>query len=605
MPTSLTRGVKWLTTTQVAIHLHLSEETVRGLCAAGSLPGAVQDRPGSPWRIPEGAVKAYQRTHQPTRTRVNKSAKTLSALFAILLAVVSAFADVGGARTQLVAWWKDLTFPHERAGETLILIATFERTEGVADAAPHDEIARSIRIEAKDCGLERLTVAVHPTRLDPDDRAAAERLGRRYNASLVIWGGVTAVRTTVSFLNLRAPETDASEVRISDTANNLLANPDAFVQFITRDVPGQMAFCVLFAAGQACETRKEYDLAARVIEQGIKALPDNIIYPEAAAAHFLLGWLYQIHLADLDHAITNYNQAVTLQPNLAKAYNNRGVIYGAKGKLDRAIEDCDRAIALQPNLAMAYSNRGNAYLFKDDFNHAIADYDQAVAIQPDCAQFYVNRCFAYNAKGEFDHAIEDCNRAITLQPDLATAYSGRGSVYLSQRDADHAITDYNQAIALQPGDALTYNNRGNAFRQKGEIDHAMADYTQAIALQPNNALIYYNRGLAYIQRGEYDRAIADLDQAIILQPDYSEAYNSRAVAYTAKGDLDHALTDYTQAIAIQPDYARAYDNRGTAHTLKGNLDLAIADYRQALILTSDPIQRAEIEARLRELGATP
>src|SRR3990167_8365577 len=50
-----------------------------------------------------------------------------------------------------------------------------------------------------------------------------------------------------------------------------------------------------------------------------------------------------------DSAIEAYTKAIALDPNLAQAYNNRGLAYADKGQNDRAIEDFNRAIALDPN----------------------------------------------------------------------------------------------------------------------------------------------------------------------------------------------------------------------------------------------------------------
>src|SRR5712691_10254342 len=51
----------------------------------------------------------------------------------------------------------------------------------------------------------------------------------------------------------------------------------------------------------------------------------------------------------------------TSTKNRALAYNNRGVEYGAKGDHDRAISDFSEAIRLDPKYAVAYANRGVAY----------------------------------------------------------------------------------------------------------------------------------------------------------------------------------------------------------------------------------------------------
>ena len=54
-------------------------------------------------------------------------------------------------------------------------------------------------------------------------------------------------------------------------------------------------------------------------------------------------------------AIADFNKAIQLDPNLAGAYNNRGVVYSETGKYKPAIADFNKAIQLDPNLADAYN----------------------------------------------------------------------------------------------------------------------------------------------------------------------------------------------------------------------------------------------------------
>ena len=61
---------------------------------------------------------------------------------------------------------------------------------------------------------------------------------------------------------------------------------------------------------------------------------------------------------EIDLSIKDYNTAIQLKPDFAKAYNNRGIAYREKGEFDQTLDDTTKAIELQPNFAHAYSNRG-------------------------------------------------------------------------------------------------------------------------------------------------------------------------------------------------------------------------------------------------------
>jgi tetratricopeptide (TPR) repeat protein len=221
---------------------------------------------------------------------------------------------------------------------------------------------------------------------------------------------------------------------------------------------------------------------------------------------------------DLDRAIADYNQAISLDPKYPKAYHGRAILYKNRGDLDRAVADYSQAIALDPKYSIAYNNRGVAYEGRGDLDRAIADYSQAISLDRKYVGAYSNRGNIYKARGDFDRAIADYNQAISLDPKFAVAYNNRGAAYAAKGDLDRAIADYGQAIGLDPKYVFAYGNRGNMFRDKGEFDRAIADYDQAISLDPKNIKSYFNRGVANLYAGSLPKALADLNQYSASDP---------------------------------------------------------------------------------------
>ena len=248
-----------------------------------------------------------------------------------------------------------------------------------------------------------------------------------------------------------------------------------------------------------------------------------------------------------DKAIEAYTRAIAINPNYAKAYNNRGATYGHKGQYDRAIEDYNKAIDIDPNNAYAYTGRGATYGHKGQYDRAIEDYNKAIALNPNLADAYSNRGAAYDNKGQHDRAIEDYNKAIALNPNYADAYYNRGVAYYKKGQFDRAIESYNKAIALNPNLAMAYNNRGLTYDLKGQYDRAIENYSKAIAINPNDAKAYARRGAAYINKEQDDRAIEDFNKAIALNPNAAYAYDGRGAAYANKGIMGKAISDFQKA----------------------------------------------------------
>lgn len=101
-------------------------------------------------------------------------------------------------------------------------------------------------------------------------------------------------------------------------------------------------------------------------------------------------------------------------PDLAWAYNNRGIAYHGRGDYARAIKDYDKAIDLDPQDARAFYNRGISFRRLGQTDRAIIDYSQAIEIDPRYGKAYYNRGIAHEALGRFDAAIQDTEKAIEL-----------------------------------------------------------------------------------------------------------------------------------------------------------------------------------------------
>jgi tetratricopeptide (TPR) repeat protein len=158
---------------------------------------------------------------------------------------------------------------------------------------------------------------------------------------------------------------------------------------------------------------------------------------------------------------------LTVGRNLLSIFHeSRGTIYYEQGNLDRAISEFDQAILLNPDFVEAYVQRGLVYDFKGDVDYAIDDFDKAIQLDPDFRVAYTARGCAYLRKGDLGRAIVDFDKAINLEPNFPGSYYGRGLAYFYQGKYDLAITDFNQTITLAPSFTGGLLPGGHAIRLK-------------------------------------------------------------------------------------------------------------------------------------------
>jgi tetratricopeptide (TPR) repeat protein len=376
--------------------------------------------------------------------------------------------------------------------------------------------------------------------------AEARKIGEENKASIVLWGwyGLTnsEALTKVHFEILANPK----ELELERNNQTLKVPLDDIERFEMQiNLSNEMSYLTLLIMGLSRYEIKDYAGAIERFTDALK-LPANPTVISPAVIYSYRGNAFSIQ-NDLDKAIADYTQAVTLQADNAEVYHNRGIAYGEKRDYGSAIGDFTRVLELDPDYVIDYYNRGYAYDLKGDDKSAIADYSRAINLKPDYADAYNNRGIAYDEIGEYDLAIADLSKYISFQPDNAYAYYNRGLVY----------------------------------GRKGEYDLAIADFTQAISLQPDYSDAYHMRGFAHSSKKEHDLAIADYSRAIILKPDLADAYYKRGDAYASKGEYDLAVADFSKFISIEPNTIYAYVSRGKVYELKGERGLADADFKKA------------------------
>ncbi len=116
-------------------------------------------------------------------------------------------------------------------------------------------------------------------------------------------------------------------------------------------------------------------------------------------------------IKDYKGALADYNKAIEINPDLVKAYNNRGNIKSDLKDYDGAISDFNKALEINPKDVFAYSNRGLAKAKIKDYNGAIFDFNIAISIDPNDISSYMGRGITQQMIGNKKQACSDWSKA--------------------------------------------------------------------------------------------------------------------------------------------------------------------------------------------------
>jgi predicted O-linked N-acetylglucosamine transferase (SPINDLY family) len=129
-------------------------------------------------------------------------------------------------------------------------------------------------------------------------------------------------------------------------------------------------------------------------------------------------------LQRFDQALSNYDEAIRINPDFAEAHASRGSALFALNRFNEAGESYDKAIALRPD-ADTYKQCGDLCVTLYRFDAAIAFYDNALKLRPDYAAAHHRRAYALRSIKRYDEALESIERAIELDPEIPFAAGER------------------------------------------------------------------------------------------------------------------------------------------------------------------------------------
>jgi len=155
--------------------------------------------------------------------------------------------------------------------------------------------------------------------------------------------------------------------------------------------------------------------------------------------------LVRLAKGNADGAIQDFDKALELDPYYprgARSYTNRATAHLQKAstlkgqlavkELTKGIKDCTNALILDPNLAEAYNIRGLTYMKSVELNpsqairlgfhtKALGDFENAIRINPRLALSYLNRGILRVRLRNFTDALKDLRTAVKLLPRLKTS----------------------------------------------------------------------------------------------------------------------------------------------------------------------------------------
>jgi Flp pilus assembly protein TadD len=200
-------------------------------------------------------------------------------------------------------------------------------------------------------------------------------------------------------------------------------------------------------AWRTAERNQDYHSGIAIWSKTIAQRPQN------GRAWNNLGYSYY-KAGQLDSAVACLHRAIELLPTNAPtrgmAYASLGNVLVAQGRYNEAITQFSEALRLNPNDPDAHNDLGAALQQLGDREHAIGHLRTAIRLQPDHGRAHYNLSVLLTDLGKFDEALRELQAARRLLPDQPEVPFKLGLLLSSHGRYAEACANFTEALRLKP-----------------------------------------------------------------------------------------------------------------------------------------------------------
>jgi len=201
------------------------------------------------------------------------------------------------------------------------------------------------------------------------------------------------------------------------------------------------------------------------------------------------------------------------------------------GKKDDADRNLARALALNPQLAMAYNNLGVLVQSKGNLD---------------------------SAQQLFGKAISFYNKAFSRPNEIGEYYVNLASILEKRNKIDSASWAFRQSMDHAPEYARAFYQAGAFFARNGRYVQADASFNNGLKIQSPKAADLYNWGLSYVEREMFSEGLDRMHRAISIDGNFHPAYYVIAAVHNKAGRPKDSVLFYLNiCLSIAPDFGPA------------------------------------------------
>jgi tetratricopeptide (TPR) repeat protein len=304
---------------------------------------------------------------------------------------------------------------------------------------------------------------------------------------------------------------------------------------------------------------KDLNYALTLIQKAAAADPKN---PEV---YILAGDAYT-EKNDGSLAAENYNKALDLNKNLAKAVVKKGVLYKRSTNYEGAQAEFENAIKIDSMFAPAHRELGEIYFRLRKYEEAKNQYRKYLELSKNTSSARLRYASFLFLSKDYPGTMNEINQLKKMDPDNISLLRLSGYTYYEMGDSVKAMQTMQKVFEKVEESKRTqkdYEYYAKSLSKNGQDSLAVANLQKAYSMDSTNTDLLIDIGNLYMKMKKYPEA-ADAYQKRI---DYGKGvsstdYYNLAKAYSSAKQYEKADSAFEKVNELLPNWSYAYLLRG-------------------------------------------
>jgi tetratricopeptide (TPR) repeat protein len=228
-------------------------------------------------------------------------------------------------------------------------------------------------------------------------------------------------------------------------------------------------------------------------------------------------------LCDTETAERMLKKVIKMNPKIAKAHKDLGIIYLNKRLFDYAKEEFEEALKLSPNDFEILFEYGNFLYSISENLEAERYYAEALEIEPKNVLALTFMGLNKLILNQLDEAKKYIMQALEVEPHHEYVQFCAGRILYARKEFDEAKRYLISAVEQNP-DIETQNTLALTYYELGEYQQALNIFKNIDKKSPNSISVLMDIAKCYEHLGENDNALSYLDKVVSIFPENEDAH---------------------------------------------------------------------------------